>query len=364
MDDKVYAIALTLVAGIGPVNYQRLVARFGSARKVFEADFRKISQVEGVGEKLAGRIKSFKSFEEAEEDLKRARSKGVYIVSLEDDNYPVNLRNIPSPPPFIYVKGSLKKEDERAVAMVGTRRASNLGRLNAERIAFDLARHGITVVSGMAKGIDTCCHRGALSAGGRTIGVLGCGLDHIYPMENRSLYDDIASNGALLSEFPLGTPPYAQNFPRRNRIISGLALGVVIVEAPARSGALITAHLALDQGREVFAVPGSPGIVTSQGCNQLIKMGAKLVETAEDIISEILPQLPRAPKPQPKPERALSHDEEKILKLLSQEPCHVDAIAERTGLPTPKVLSLLTQMELNRLIRQLPGMVFVREDRV
>ena len=360
-EGKVHALALSLVPGIGPIHYKSLTADFGTAEKVFSASVAELAEVPGVGAKLAKSIKESKGLELAEKSLTRCQNQGVDFITLEEPEYPANLRNIVAPPPFLYLKGQLNKEDDRAVAIVGTRRCSNYGRLAAEKLSRQLASLGITVISGMAKGVDSISHRAALSLGGRTIGVLGCGLDIIYPGENRDLYNKIPAKGALISEFPFGEPPRAHNFPRRNRIISGLSLGVVVVEAPARSGALITAALALDQGREVFAVPGSPELVTSQGCNRLIKMGAKLTEDVEDILSEILPQLsqtttrPELPKPD-----LLSADEQKILQVLFQAPTHVDAIVEQTGFSPAKALGLLTTMELSGGVRQLPGKVFVK----
>lgn len=368
-EDKVYAIALSLVPGVGPVQYKRLINAFDSAKNVFGKPASQLAEVTGVGPKLAKRIREFKEFKGADQGISRCDKEGVAIISLEEKNYPVNLRNISDPPPFLYAKGELRESDSKAVAMVGTRRCSNYGRLSAEKISRGLAGLGITVVSGLARGIDAIAHRGALVAGGRTLAVLGCGIDVLYPRENRDLYDQIPQQGALISEFPFGTPPKGHNFPRRNRIISGLSLGVVIVEAPARSGALITAGLALDQGREVFAVPGSPGLRTSQGCNHLIKMGAKLTEEAEDVLEEIMPQMGLIARQtykenfSPHETRgggAMGPEEEKILQLLSGDPTHVDIIAERAELPLSRVLALLTQLELGSRVKQLPGMMFVK----
>lgn len=360
-EGKVCALALSLVPGIGPAHYKRLLITFASAEKVFSASIAQLTEIPGIGAKLAKSIKEAKALESAEKTLTRYQELGADFVTLEEPGYPTNLKNIAAPPPFLYIKGKLAEKDDRAVAMVGTRRCSNYGRLAAQKLSHQLASLGITLVSGMARGVDSISHRAALDAGGRTIGVLGCGLDIIYPAENRDLYEKIPDQGALISEFPFGEPPRAHNFPRRNRIISGLSLGVVVVEAPARSGALITAALALDQGREVFAVPGSPGLVTSQGCNRLIKMGAKLTEDVEDILEEILPQLGQTttrPEP-PKPER-LPPDEERILQVLSQGPTHVDALAEQTGFSPAKALGLLTGLELSGRVRQLPGKLFVK----
>jgi len=274
------------------------------------------------------------------------------------------LKDIYDPPALLYARGEVKKEDELAVAIVGSRKTSAYGREITERIGMDLARHGVTVVSGMARGIDSVAHNGALQGGGRTIAVLGCGVDVIYPSENRNLFHQIIKRGAVLSEFPMGSPPEAGHFPRRNRIISGLCMGVVIVQASAESGSLITAGYALEQGREVFAVPGNVGAEGSRGTNQLIKEGAKLVESSEDILEEILPQWRREGETVRKAEMAapsLTEAEKIVCGLLSETPLHIDTIIRESQLDPGSVSSLLLNLELKGLISQWPGKCFTKK---
>ena len=271
-------------------------------------------------------------------------------------------------PVILYVKGALSFLDKNAVAIVGSRRASVYGLSVAEKFAMDLSDFGITVVSGLARGIDASAHRGALRAKGRTLAVLGSGLACMYPAENKKLFDQIVLNGAVLSEFPMETKPLACNFPRRNRIVSGLSLGVVVVEAAKRSGALITSDLALDQGKEVFAVPGKVNTSTAQGVNNLIKQGAKLVSCVDDVIEELGLELKRnlsASKEEEtkegiNPNIGLTGDKKDVFSLLSSKPIHIDVLSEKTEFSISKLSSILLRLELNRLIKQLPGKLFVR----
>jgi DNA processing protein len=306
----------------------------------------------------------------------------VSIITCRDSIYPHNLLNIYDFPPFLYVKGTLR-EDDICIAVVGSRMASTYGRFSTERLCRELVMKGITVVSGLARGIDTAAHQGSLAAKGRTIAVLGCGLDIVYPPENKALFEKIPQQGAIVTEFPFGTPPLATNFPARNRIISGLALGVVVVEASYRSGSLITARVALEQGREVFAVPGSIDADGSKGTNKLIKEGAKLIEGADDILEEILPQIRRKLAPPPptkvdkptvsadapvgeKPsaprQQTLTNEEGKLLKHLSAGPINVDQLIALTGGKAGEILNTLLLLELKGFIRQLPGKQFVRKE--
>jgi len=299
--------------------------------------------------------------ERAEEEAKALDSMGAEVVGLEEgDRYPLLLSQIPDPPVCLFVKGEIRP-DEPCIAVVGTRRASSYGRLVAERIARELASQGICVVSGLARGIDSSAHRGALEAGGRTLAVLGTGLDIAYPPENKELQEEIALRGALITEFPLGTMPHPWNFPQRNRIISGLSYGVVVVEAPEDSGALITAATAAEQGREVFAVPGDVTREKSKGCHRLIKEGAKLVEGASDIIEEI-PALSGRPAPPllKPPVEGLSPVEAKVFSCLELSEKHVDTIAAESGLPPGEVAKALTFLEIKGLCKRLPGDMFVR----
>src|SRR6266581_4308709 len=293
---------------------------------------------------------------------KAVASANATTLALTDERYPELLRTIPDPPPVLYCDGSLEPGDRQAVAIVGSRQATPYGLRVTDALARELSALGFTIVSGFARGIDAAAHRAALASGGRTVAVLGCGLDVDYPSGHASLRTEIAGSGAVLTEFAPGTAPFATNFPRRNRIISGLALGVVVVEAAEDSGSLITARLALEQGREVFAVPGPIDVPTSRGTHGLIKQGAKLVETVDDIVEELLPQLDRplqTLKTEPiaaLPEHVeLSPSERTVLDLMSREPLHLDDLTERSRLTTPAVAGILLGLELKALVKQLPG---------
>lgn len=281
-----------------------------------------------------------------------------------DETYPSRLKNIYDPPPVLYVRGQLRKEDEVAVAIVGSRKTSSYGRAMTERVSQELATRGVTIVSGMARGIDSVAHQGAISAGGRTIAVLGCGVDVVYPPENRNLFQDIIDHGAILSEFPMGSPPEGSHFPKRNRVISGLSVGVVVVEAGQRSGSLITANYALEQGRDVFAVPGNIGMASSRGTNQLIKQGAKLVESSQDILIEITPQWQKEDEitpPAKDPANHLPEEERGLYGLLTETPIHIDEIIRESQLEPGRVMSLLLELELKGFVSQWPGRCFSRK---
>jgi DNA processing protein len=283
----------------------------------------------------------------------------VRVLTWAEPEYPDNLRQIHDPPPFFYIKGGFLPQDRLAIALVGSRAASAYGREVTRELAAGLAERGVTIVSGLARGIDAEAHTATLAVKGRTVAVLGSGLDIIYPSEHKSLAEAIAAGGAVVSEFGMGTKPEAVNFPYRNRVISGLALGTVVVEATERSGSLITAQCALDQGREVFAVPGNVGASRSRGTNRLIKEGAKLVENIEDILSEIAPALQRQEKLAPQfPSTPLAEDEEKIFHLLAGEQVHVDVLIARSGLSPARALEVLLGLELKGLVTQLPGKYF------
>ncbi len=287
-------------------------------------------------------------------------------ITIDDEEYPKNLRNIYDPPQALHLNGEILPEDDIAVALVGSRNASIYGLEACEKLAYELASSGITVVSGMARGIDTAAHRGALKARGRTIAVLGSGHNMVYPPENEKLYKEIAKSGVVITEFEEDTPPLKYNFPKRNRIISGISLGVVVVEAAQNSGALITANFALEQGREVFAVPGKINSTTSRGTHELIKDGAKLVQSAEDIVEEL--NISKRPvdddKSTSKPdgiEIKLSEYERSIYELLSDEPCHIDEIVGRANIALSKTSQILLNLELKRLVRELPGKNYIRK---
>ncbi len=299
----------------------------------------------------------------AEEALRTINRMGIKTITMHDENYPVLLKKIYDPPVVLYMLGSFDRE-EKAVAVVGSRRASPYGRDTARNLAYDLARQGVTIVSGMARGVDSAAHRGAIEAGGRTVAVLGCGLDRAYPYENKELMKKIAGAGAVISEYIPGTPPLAQNFPARNRIISGLCLGTVVIEAGEKSGSLITADFSLDQGREVFAVPGNVGSKYSVGTNNLLKEGAKLVTGAADVLEELnlVQKFLKAEAEAKKTVnvlKGLDRWELELVKILEEEgSLHIDRIAARSGLSLNTVSSALTMLELKGLAEQLPGKVF------
>ena len=359
-------IGLAMVPGVGPLTHRALIAHFGTAGKVLKASESSLKAVNGVGPKLAARIAGARSEFDPEVELAECRHRGVRPIPRDHDDFPSSLREIPDPPALLYVKGTLRPEDHLAVALVGSRKSSPYGVRIAERLAASLARVGLTVVSGLARGIDAAAHRGALKAGGRTIAVMANGLSEIYPPEHDGLAEEIAEAGAVVSEMPMRQGPLAELFPRRNRIISGLCLGVVIVEAAPRSGSLVTAHHAMEQNREVFAVPGPVDSLGSRGCHRLIRDGARLVETADDILEELGP-LVREIKPldggtpvRHPSELTLTDLERSILGLLDDLPKAADEVITRTGLTASQVMATLSILEMRRLIRRVPGNQFVR----
>jgi DNA processing protein len=379
-----YWIALRAVEEIGCVGFRTLLRAFSTPREVFSATAQTLRVIPGIGPKTADYIRSFSDWGMAEREIERARELEVTIITCEDATYPGNLLNIYDYPPLLYVKGSLNPE-EVCVAVVGSRLASVYGRYTTEKISRELALRGITIVSGLARGIDAAAHRGALAGKGRTIAVLGCGLDIIYPPENEGLAAAVSAHGALVTEFPFGTPPNAPNFPSRNRIISGISLGVVVVEAGEKSGSLITARIAAEQGRSVFAVPGEIGAAGSRGTHRLIKQGAMLIENVEDILEEILPQAAMPPsasnrlspapqtdgaKPAPAgevllPEKSiagLGDTEQKLLTLIPARPVDIDTLITSSGLTAREVLNALLMLELRGLIRQMPGKQFLLKE--
>jgi len=356
--------ALGLVPQLGGVALQGLLVTFGSATKVWEASAPALQAVSGIGPAVAQALRRFPREKALREDQARVARAGVHVIVWGDPEYPRRLQEIASAPPVLYLRGALAPGDDIALAMVGARHATAYGETVARELASELARRGLCIISGLARGIDAAAHRGALDAGGRTLAVLGSGLDQIYPGEHKDLAREVAAHGAVLTEFPLGTPPVRLNFPRRNRIISGLGLGVVVVEAGVDSGALITAHHALEQGREVFAVPGRVHARYSEGCNRLIKAGAKLVETWEDVLSEIAPQVrrsrPRRAAAPPPP--TLTPAEQQVYDILREGPLHIDALIVRASLPGGRAASALLSLEMKGLVRQLSGKVFERHD--
>jgi DNA processing protein len=359
MSDLQHWLALNLLPDIGPVLSRRLLSAYGTPADIFNATFQELKSVEGVGESRAGKIANFKDWDTVNREIDLADRNDIQIIPLNSPLYPAILKEISGSPPVIYIKGELTDADKYAVAMVGSRASTPYGRHMAEKIANSLASCGLTVVSGMARGIDTASHRGALESGGRTIAVLGSGLDVPYPASNGALMNSIEKSGAVISEFPLGTLPLRENFPRRNRIISALSIGVLVVEATLDSGSLITVSYALEQGKDIFAVPGNINSRTSKGTNELIKNGAKLVESAEDIIYELGPQLKGIIKQnREKPLPEMTDDEKLIVGNLSPEPKHIDAIVREMRIPPPRALSILLSLELKGVVGQTEGKSF------
>ena len=349
-------IALKLVPGVGNVLGLGLVRAFGSPRAVFEAGERTL-QSAGVRREVRAALRRFDRWREVDAQLARLDRSGGRLVTWDDASYPETLREIHDPPLFLYVLGELIAGDGCAVAVVGSRDASPYARHMTAVISEGLASRGITVVSGLARGVDAAAHEAALRAGGRTVAVLGSGIDVVYPSEHHRLHMRIARTGAVVSEYPMGTQPDAENFPARNRIISGLSLGTVVVEATERSGSLITAQYAVEQGREVFAVPGPVGART-RGTHQLLRQGAALAEDADDVLREIAPHR-RTPAVAPAPP-LLSDLETAIVAQLDELPRSVDELIARTGLSAGSVLETLLILELRGIVRQLPGQSFAR----
>ncbi len=370
LDDLKYWIALKSVSGIGNLTFRALLDNFGSPSLIFNTPVSKLTGINGITKKMAVAINNFSDWDKVNQNFELLNKNKITVITYQDDDYPEKLKNIYDLPPFLYVRGSLMKDDIN-IAIVGSRRATTYGKYTTERISRELAQKGVTVVSGMARGIDSAAHRGALAARGRTIAVLGSGLDVIYPPENKILFAEIIENGAVISEFPMGTPPIAANFPSRNRIISGMSYGVLVVEAGEKSGSLITARLALEQGREVFAVPGSVETPASRGTNRLIKEGAKLIENAEDILEEIIPQLEKTKvlsetlsseneSKLPAKEIELTVKEKIVADFIFDKRIHVDDIIAATNLSPADVLSTLMSLELKNLVTQHPGKYFSR----
>jgi len=359
-------LALTQVNGLGCVGFKKLTARFSDPTKALSAPVAELEKVEGLQRDAIAGLAGFGDWEGAEKEARRVREAGIQIIPFTNTDYPARLRMIADPPPFLYVKGALRDQDDKAVAIVGSRSSSDYGRRVARDLSRGLAALGFTVISGMARGIDGVAHESALNAGGRTIAVLGSGVERAYPPEHESLYRRISENGAVISELPIGTRPMAFNFPARNRLISGVALGVVVVEATEKSGSLITAATAVEQGREVFAVPGEAGASRSRGSHRLIRQGAKLVESVEDIIEEIAPQLlshSRGAAQPAKPQLPQSAGEaaRKVFALLQENSLQVDQVIERSGLAPAQVLEVLLDLELQGFLRQSPGKIYTAE---
>jgi DNA processing protein len=357
MEELRYWIGFTLVKGIGAVRFQRLLDRFGDAESAWKASPVALAEA-GLGGKLIERLEQVRQGADLERIMDQIHAQDIQVLTWQDENYPQRLKEIEQPPPVLYLRGQLLPEDNWAVAIVGTRRVTSYGRGVTEEIASFLVANGMTVVSGLARGVDAVAHQAALNAGGRTLVVLGSGVDRIYPPENRTLAGRVMGHGAVMSDYVPGTPPESMNFPPRNRIISGLSMAVVVVEAGETSGALITAEFAAEQGREVFAVPGSILAPQSKGTNKLIQQGALPLLSASDIMQALNLSLVGQYKAARK---ALPADEveAQLMTALSDEPMHVDEVRQQTGLPVEKVSAALVLMELKGLVRQVGNMHYV-----
>jgi len=361
-EELLWWLRLQSVKGVGSIKFNELIRVLGDPRKVFDSDDEALSEVPKIDARIIQEIRSFKLVPGyAEEQLEKADKLRADILTIADPEYPENLKNFIDAPPILFVRGALKSSDQRAVAIVGSRNATTYGKNTSSGMARELALAGITVVSGMARGIDSAAHQGALAAGGRTIAVLGCGVDIAYPAENRKLRDSIMESGAVISEYPIGERPLPAYFPNRNRIITGISLGVLAVEAREDSGVFSTVRWAAEQGREVFAVPGPITSATSVGPNQLIKQGAKIVLNVSDILEELKLSGPdKMPPKETLPKIELDGDEGSVFASLADDPRHIDTIAETIKRSPGDTLRILFLLEMKGLIKQMPGKMFVR----
>ena len=382
-------IHLNLIPGIGNHTIRRLLTAFGSAEKSIAATSAELAQIDGLTPDVRQQLIDGRSRVPLAQELELIDQHQCHIVTINDDTYPSLLKQIDDPPVLLYITGDFPLQDTPSIAIVGSRSPTEYGKTTSQQLSYQLAERGITIVSGFARGIDTCVHRGALEAGGRTVAVFGCGLSIIYPETNRGLAAEIIESGALVSEFPMTMPPRGKNFPRRNRVISGLTLGTLVVEASERSGSLITARHAAEQGREVFAVPGQIFSGVSRGTHSLINQGATLINSVDDLL-DALPQnytqilggesleppsakqpdktaRPQSvekrstPTPQPKANINLTPDEQVVLSAMEADSVHIDEITRVTQLPIGKVSSLLVMLELKGIVQQLPGKQFVKK---
>lgn len=353
-------LRLSMIEGVGPIMRKKLLARFGSVADILSAPLAELRQIQGIGPKTAQAIASARSEIDVSAELAACSKAGYNLIGERDERYPKLLREIPDPPGLLFVHGELRQEDSLAIAIVGTRHATQYGLRQAERLATGLTRAGITIVSGLARGIDTAAHQAALAANGRTVAVLGSGLLNLYPPENAGLAAEIATHGAVISESPCNTPPLSGLFPQRNRVITGLSLGVIVVEAPLRSGALVSAQHAMEQGREVFAVPGRVDNRTSRGCHRLIRDGAKLVESVEDVLEELGPLANATPSRDGRllrnpAELQLNVQEQAVLTVIQDSPTSIDEVVQRSGLPVNRVLATISVLEMRKLVRRISG---------
>lgn len=357
MSDAKYWVGFSMISGIGQVKFKQIKNYFGGLEEAWHAPASEFKAA-GLDDRLIKVIMNRRRSIDLDAEMEKLERRKVAVLTQDDPGFPWRLKEIYDAPYVLYIRGELKPEDEISLTVVGTRRVSSYGREATQRLVTDLVQNNITIVSGLARGIDTFAHRAALTAGGRTIAVFACGLDIVYPTENRWLAQKIIEHGALISDYPLGVRAQAENFPRRNRIVSGLTLGTLVVEAPERSGALITANLALQQDREVFAIPGSIFSANSRGNNGLIRDGAKLVMDVNDILEEF--NLNAYPQQIGFAELLPENETESILlKHLSQEPLHIDELSHRCSLPVSTVSSTLTMMELKGMVNQLGSMNYI-----
>lgn len=353
-------VSLNLIPQIGSCRLGHLLKYFNKPEEIFKASRQSLETV--VGGRISESIVSFDTGN-LDNDLAWAKKAGLEIITLFDAGYPQNLKFIPGLPIVLYVLGKITESDNLSLGIVGSRRASFYGLSSAEKFAAQLSLNNLTIVSGMARGVDTYAHRGALKAHGRTIAVMGSGFNHVYPPENRGLAEQIAKSGAVVSEFPMDTKPLAQNFPRRNRLISGLSLGVLVTEAARNSGALITVDFALEQGREVFALPGRIDACASMGTNELLKQGAKLVTCSEDILEELnidISSKDDQAKPEMKEDILCAKEENMLYNCISRQAVAIDDLVEKTSLSSSQISSLILKLQFKKLIKELPGKQFIR----
>jgi DNA processing protein len=359
-------VALNLIEHVGPVRVRQLMEHFGEAPAILRASKRQLLQAHGIGEETAEAISSWEKTIDLRGELKRIADAGCHILTQHDPDYPELLRQIYDPPVVLYVKGTLNARDKNAVALVGSRTTTYYGIEVARKLAYQLAYVGVTVVSGGARGIDTAAHQGALSAKGRTLCVLGTGINLVFPPENHELFERITASGALITQYPFNRKADKQSFAIRNRLVAGMTLGTVVVEANLTSGALITSNFAAEYGRQVFAVPGRVDSPRSKGCHELIKNGAKLCESAEDILSEFEYLFPASNRPAAAdatgalPALELPGNEQKVFESLSENESSMDEVIRRSGLPASAVSVSLLSLEMKRLVKQLPGKLFVK----
>ena len=363
MENREAVIALNMLPKIGPVRVRRLLECFGSAQAILKASNNALTQVQGIGNETAKILTGWENYIDLSKELDEASSRDIKIVIESDDNYPSSLRNMYDPPLALYVWGTLSEMDKHSISMVGSRKTSNYGRETARKLALQLASAGFTIISGMARGIDTYSHEGAIAGNGRTIAVIGSGLGQIYPPENMALAEKIAGGyGAVVSEFPLNTTPDKKTFPMRNRIVAGWSNATLVVECPQWSGSMITANLATEMGKPIYAVPGPIDRPTSAGCNHLIRQGATLITKAEDILDDFstLPlfEIPQN-APMPRTSMNLSEEEQNVFQHLSKEDISLDQLVSLTGLTMPQLLPALLKLEMKKCIKQLPGPRYV-----